>query len=379
MERKVMLGAAAVLIVAALVGAALWGSLTAGELGGDKDDKGTETVTVTDMFGRNVTVPNKVDRVVCLNAAALRFVVYIDATSKVVGVEDVEKKTGATDISGRSYRAAHPELADLPSVGPMFGGDRELIAAASPQVIFRTASQASDLDDLQKALGIPVVGLTSNVDLSTNILSFYRQLRLVGEVMDQKDRAEELIGSIEGIMKDLRERTSSMSNSEKPRVYIGGVSASGSHGIDFTSSKYPPFDFTGSINVVTPAMMNNKTVGQINMEVLPVLDPEIMFIDWGGYALIQQDYVKFKNTLDRVEAIRDGQTYGVLQYNWYATNWESLLANCYYVGKVLYPSAFSDIDPEQKADEIYTQWVGKAIYQQVVENSGGGFQQVSIK
>jgi len=95
-------------------------------------------------------------------------------------------------------------------------------------------------------------------------------------------------------------------------------------------------------------------------------------------ALCATDYDHYKSALDTVAAFQNDSIYGVLQYNWYATNWDSLLADCYWVGKILYPSAFADVNVEDKADEIYEMWVGEAIYDQVVLNCGGGFEQVSL-
>ncbi len=34
------------------------------------------------------------------------------------------------------------------------------------------------------------------------------------------------------------------------------------------------------------------------------------------------------------------------------------------MGKVLYPDRFKDVNPEKKADEIYTFLVGKPVYEQ---------------
>jgi hypothetical protein len=43
-----------------------------------------------------------------------------------------------------------------------------------------------------------------------------------------------------------------------------------------------------------------------------------------------------------------------------------LLADAYAIGKILYPAAFSDIDPERKCDEIYTYLVGQPVYVQII-------------
>jgi len=374
MKKGTLLAVASVIVVAVVLLAAF-----AATRGTDDDgDDEPATIYITDMFGRNVTVPNTVERIVCVNAAALRFICYMNGADRVVGVEEHEHGSTPADLGGRTYRIANPEFSELPIIGPIHGGDRELIAAVTPQVIFKCASQASDCDDLQSSLGIPVIGLNMNVDLASKYNLFKQQLRLIGVVLDEDDRAEELIDNIEVIKADLNARTANISASERPSAYVGGVSYSGSHGIDWTAAVYPPFDMTNSNNVIDLSMTMNKSVGQISIEMLPELNPDVLFIDWGGMALCATDYDHYKSALDTVAAFQNDSIYGVLQYNWYATNWDSLLADCYWVGKILYPSAFADVNVEDKADEIYEMWVGEAIYDQVVLNCGGGFEQVSL-
>ena len=49
----------------------------------------------------------------------------------------------------------------------------------------------------------------------------------------------------------------------------------------------------------------------------------------------------------------------------------STLANAYYIGKILYPDRFNDIDPVQKADEIYTFLVGKPVFKDMDDSFNG--------
>ncbi len=60
-------------------------------------------------------------------------------------------------------------------------------------------------------------------------------------------------------------------------------------------------------------------------------------------------------------------------------NFETTLANAYYIGKILYPEAFSDIDPAAKADEIYTFVDGSPVYEKLKANRQGlSYQKLEI-
>ena len=73
-------------------------------------------VATEDMLGRKVMVPEKVEKIVGLRAGALRLLVYMDAIDLIAGIEEIERR------SYRPYLLAHPELKELPIIGPSMGG-----------------------------------------------------------------------------------------------------------------------------------------------------------------------------------------------------------------------------------------------------------------
>ncbi|MDW5563156.1 MAG: ABC transporter substrate-binding protein [Methanomassiliicoccus sp.] len=369
----------AVAIVAVLIVAGLYAVMSAGSSkdGGDKDEQGT--ITVTDMFGRSVEVPKNVKTVVTAGTSALRFVSYLNGSARVIGVEDFEKNTSAAAVGGRTYSIAHPEYASLPSVGPQFGGDAELMARLNPEVIIYSpkTQQGSDCDALQKNLGIPVVGLITSVDLTTNINKFYAQLDLVGEVLGTQPRATELKEYVDSVIGDLKSRVASISEADRPTVYVGGLSYGSNHGLDWTTTNYVPFVYLNATNIITTSLLSTGT-GQINVEEIWAKNPDYVFVDLAGLSLAKQQYAQYKTSLDEINAFKDGHVYGVLQTNWYASNWDTVLASCYFVGKVLYPDQFADVNIGEKANEIYTEMLGSAIYDQVVQNTGGTFGPISL-
>ncbi len=322
-------------------------------------------VPVTDMLGRKVLVPGKVNRVIGLRAGALRLLVYMDATDMIAGVEQNEKQ-------GRTpYTIAHPELKLLPSVGPSMGGDAELIVKQKPDVIFITYTTAEDADAMQKKTGIPVIALECpEFGKATDTL--FEAFKLIGKILNKKERADTLIAYIRNSLAELNQRTSVTPDTEKPLVYIGGVPYSGAHGIISTQPYYPPFMFVNALNAasgIDQRLISHVKGTYIDIEQLIQWNPDILFIDESGLAIVKQDLAGAKVLYSGLKAIQHDNVYTLLPYNNYATNYEMVLANAWFTGKILYPGQFQDIHTETKTDEIFKMFVGKEIFGELKPSS----------
>jgi iron complex transport system substrate-binding protein len=327
-------------------------------------EQNPETQQIIDMAGRNVAVPTEINSIVAVCSGCLRVLTYMDAADLVCAVEELEG-----DPSGRPYAMAHPEYASLPVIGPAHGGDAELIATQNPDVIFASDAKNPDFDALQEQTGIPVVCIVyGGLDTEDEIQTFYDGLTLVGQVLHKEARATAVINYVSGLIDDLESRTSSIAESEKLSVYVGGLSASGKHGITSTNAYYAPFTLTNSKNVITDEMVQGSTaVVSIDAEVIPSLNPDVIFIDHNGLSLCQEDVANHADVYGSLDAIHNNCTYGVMGYNWYHLNYGVVLTDAYYIGSVLYPDQFSDIDPVAKADEIYSFLVGAPCYDGLAE------------
>ncbi|MBS3781283.1 MAG: iron ABC transporter substrate-binding protein [Candidatus Thermoplasmatota archaeon] len=313
------------------------------------------------MLGREVEVPKDVDEVIGIEAGALRLLVYMHATDKIVGVEDFEKRDG-----NRPYIMAHPDLQEKPSIGPIHGGDSELIAEQQPDVIFWTYTTAGDADDLQEKTGIPVIGLNYG-DLDDHRDTFFSAINLMGEVLKKESRAFELKDFFTDTIDDLNQRTQDIPNEEKPSCYIGGIGHRGAHGIKSTEPDYSPFEFVNADNVAGEL---NQDHAMVDPEKIIEWNPDILFIDKGGYELVKED-LSNNSKYSSIDAIQEDRVYGVLPYNYYTTNYGTVLANSYYIGKILYEARFDDIGIEEKVDEIYKKLLGEGVYQEMNETFGG--------
>ena len=323
---------------------------------------------VTDLAGRTVEVPKKIDRIVCAGPGALRLIVYLNATRNVVGVEDAEKRWGA---SGRPYAMTHRELKDLPSIGPGGPGKlphTEALIGLNPDILFMTNVGIRIADNIQSKTNVPVVVLSYG-KLGTFGKPLFKSLELAGNVLGEKQRAKEVVSFIKEIQEDLKRRTENIPDKVKPTVYIGGIGHRGAHGIESTEVKFPPFTYINAKNVVDEL----GKIGHhfIDKEKLMQWDPDIIFIDEGGFRIIWQDYKKNKEFYYSFKAFRKNDIYGIMPFNFYTTNVGTALADAYYIGKVLYTDNFKDVEPEKKADEIYKFLVGRPVYNEMKKDFGG--------
>lgn len=388
-----------ILILALIASSGCTGESGPGEKAGDNapaEAAGTTTgtskltesagITITDGLGRNVSIPDDVKSVVCSGAGCLRYLVYLQAQDLVVGVDSMEKQENS--IEGRPYALANPQLKDYPLIGEARGkDDPEKIINVNPQVILKTsmigqssAPTAAEADTLQSKTGIPVVSMPyGSLSSEEGKAEMYGSLRTMGEVVGKQERAEEIIAYIEATMKDLENRTADIPESERKTVYVGGVSIAGAHGIISTEPAYAPFLWVNANNVAAGMGAEHADIAK---EALVDWDPDYIFIDVGTLQLGNEGAIgELKNdeSLQGLSAVKNGNVYGVIPYNFYSTNYESVLANAYYVGKVLYPDRFEDIDPEAKANEIYTFFLGKPVFSDLNgQYNDTGFKQIPL-
>lgn len=333
------------------------------------------TRTVTDALDRQVTIPAKVERVICSGSGCLRFLVYLQAQNLVVAVDDIE--TRSSQVDARPYALANPAFRTLPVFGRFRGDDdpeRILALAVQPQVILKVNPEMGmDPVELERKTGIPVVVARCG-DLGLKRQEFYAALRTFAQVVNRRDRPEAVIRFFDEHIADLGERVAGLPESARPGVYVGGVAFKGPQGFQSTEPGYPPFLFLSARNV---AAQGTVTPGQTIVAKEKILEwnPDVLFLDLStlqlGEAAGGLHELRTDSAYQTLDAVRQGRVYGLLPYNWYWQNYGSILADAYYAGTVLYPGRFQDVNPAAKADAIYRFLVGKPVFAEMNSSFGG--------
>lgn len=323
-----------------------------------------ETRVIVDSMDRSVEIPADVQRIVCVGVGALRYTCYVGGADRVVGVEDYETKPGMS----RLYNYVNfDRFQDLPVTGTNGEPFVEEIINVEPQVIVMSAYAKQDPDELSQKTGTPVVvvpGSDTTLDEKA-----YTTIRILGELYQLEDRAAALTEYLQQIQQDLDQRTSSIPDDQKPSCYVGGVSFKGHHGFEGTEAYYGPFELIHANNL---ANTTNQT-GAFNIDVEQVLawDPEFIFLDFNGMKLINEDYEAHPDFYQALTAVQEGKVYSQISFRSSASNLETALADAYYAACIMFPQQFQDIDPVEKAGEIFTMLLGSNPYDDL---KGAGYE-----
>ncbi|MBP2134395.1 iron complex transport system substrate-binding protein [Methanomicrobium sp. W14] len=345
------------------------------------------SVSINDSYGREVIIPSELDTIVCSSGGTCtRYITYLDSSDKIIGIESGEDETETS----RPYTLVNPRFSDLPVISTRGDGTNlEQVMLLNPQVIFMAGNSVmnesgqttSSADIMQQKTNIPVVAFSpGSFRDDEGLEEMFSGLRVLGEALSKEDRAEELISYIKSCKDDLQERTANLSESERKTAYIGGLSFGGAHGLMSTSSQYVPLSWC---NVENIANITDMYSTEFSKESLLYADPDYIFIDAGTLG-VEDEIGGFQDiksaAFSDMKAVQNGDVYATLPYNYRATNYATVIADAYFIGKTVYPERFSDVDPEEKANEIFTEFVGEPVFDRLnTICNNQGFEKVSLK
>lgn len=311
---------------------------------------------VTDQLGRQVTLPDRVDRVVVLQHQTLNILVQLDATNTLVGILGNWKQQ-----LGDGYSRLAPELTRLPTLGDLTHVDVEKLVALHPQVVFVTNYAPQKMIDQIQKLGIAVIAISLradnqqqnrlNPDLADEEQAYSEGLkegvRLIGEVVNHQQQAETLIKATFNQRQQTGNRLQAIPASQRIRVYMANPDLT-----TYGSGKYTGLMMAhaGALNVAAAAVKGYK---QVSMEQILAWDPQVIFVQDRYPQVI--DEINQQPAWQAVDAVKHHRVYLMPEY---AKAWgypmpEALALGELWMAKKLYPEKFQDVDMQKKADTWY--------------------------
>jgi len=317
--------------------------------------------TVTDQLNRTVTVPDEVNRIVVLQHQTLDILVELGAADKIVGVVDKWQSL----IPGLDKYA--PRLADLPKPGGLSTVNVEEVLRLKPDVVFVTNyAPAAMIDQLAQA-GLPVVAISLskgegveapklNPTFADDDYAYSEGLkigvRLIGDIVGKRDRADQLIDYAFGQRKLVEDRVAGIPDAERVRLYMANPDMN-----TYGSGKYTGVIMkrSGGINVAEGVRGATK----VSMEDVLAWNPQVIFVQ-DRYAPVV-DEIKEGAAWQPIDAVKDGRIYLTPEYvkPWGYPLPEALALGELWMAKKLYPDRFADVDMQEKVDAYYTQFYGQ--------------------
>ena len=104
----------------------------------------------------------------------------------------------------------------------------------------------------------------------------------------------------------------------------------------------------------------------------------MIFFDVGSMNMVNDDYKADPAYFNSLKAVTDGKLYQWPNSTWHYSNVEIPLVTLYYVGGMLYPEQFKDVDFESKASEIFDTFLGEPDYLNTLKEAGAGYGPVTL-
>jgi iron complex transport system substrate-binding protein len=287
-----------------------------------------------------VTISKPVERIVVLSdgehAEALRI---LDAMDKVVGVSD--------DLVEWEYaKVFFPEFQDVPNIGH-YCEDYEAILSVNPDAaITYTWHNYPGMEEHLPG----VTGLRFNFYVGQTM---FDEMRRLGYVLDNREEAQEYIDFVEGYENIVKEKVETLSEDEKPKVYIEGKRAWGT----YNKMGGPAYQLriAGCRNIAENLAGNRVGKFQIDPEYVIEQNPDIIIkkLGWssaGGYGADDPSLLKdaiaeimSRPELAHVKAVQNEKVYVLTNdINYHP----SMIVSIAYFAKWFHPDLFKDLDPQ---------------------------------
>ncbi|TCD47213.1 ABC transporter substrate-binding protein [Chlorobium sp. N1] len=295
--------------------------------------------TVTDMAGRTLPVPDRIERV------------YVNRPGSVL------MYAMAPDLLvNRPFRHSPAEqefLLDSYNGLPYVDGSAEEIIRLHPDVIVSVfsinAASIEAADKLSAKTGVPVFMLPMAVE------DYPRVFRLLGELLDRREQAERMTGFVRQWLNPLMARAKAIPDSLRKRVYY----AEGDRGLhtDPSGSFHSrAIADAGGVNVADVKVMPGVGLSPVSMEQVLRWDPDVVLVWTGmGGKMTTMEHIGSDPLWSRARAVRDGHLYQIpfLPFGWFdRPPGVNRILGTIWAAEMLYPDRFA-IDLDKATGEFF--------------------------
>lgn len=320
--------------------------------GGAKEEAVKETETqsteFTDSLGRSHTFDGEIERI-APSGSLSQMVLYSLVPEKLVGL--------SSDLSDNELLYLDEKMADLPLFGTFYGKkanlNKEALVYASPDVVIDAGDIkdgiAEDLDNLEKEIGIPVVFIECFL---TNTADAYRKL---GSLVGNEERAEILASYSQKAIDKADEARQMIEN---PVSVYYSSSPDGLNGIPTGNFHAEVIELVGGENVIPANFSSGSNI--VSLEQILIWNPDvILLVDENAYRTVTTD-----SSWASLDAVKNNRVYLIPQSPYsFIDNPPAInrIIGIYWLGSVLYPDLYSEIDLEEEVRTFYDLFYGYSL------------------
>jgi iron complex transport system substrate-binding protein len=301
------------------------------------------TKTVVDMGGNEVTVPKNVNRIV--------ITCYGGATHEIAALGGAEKIVG------------QPSMLRFPTLVRMYPGFKKTVDPGSfnnvnieeilnlkPDVVIASLTAEQGNRKIVEA-GIPVIRVYTG--RANDPSDSKREFLMIGELLNSKRQAEELVEFWDRQLQIIEERTADIPQGMRKRVYYLLGSLTHTNGSAWWGETL--ITSAGGINVAHEI----GKLRDITVEQLLGWNPDVMILSSNEGKFVPVEEVMNNGQLQGVRAVTDGAVYlcPVGTFWWDRPAPEAILGIT-WLAQTLYPERLGDIDLEKLSQDFYHRFYG---------------------
>lgn len=306
------------------------------------DNAAAETKIFTDSLGREVEVPVEIERYAVTGSLAQIVCFSLDPDEMVAL---------ASDWSVEAALYIDEDYYNLPVLGQLYGGsgdlNREELVKADPQVIIDVGETKTDLEDdlegIEEQTGIPTVHISMNTETTGDAY------RMLGDLLDMEDEAEELASYCEDKYSEIEDIMDQVGDDRKTVLYCLGDL--GCNVICKDSYHSEVIDLLADNLAIVDTPSSKGTGNEVDFEQILKWNPEVIFFaPQSIYSIVEED-----SLWQELDAIQNGNYYEVPYgpYNWmgFPPSVQRYLGMM-WMAKILYPE-YATYDLEEEVIQYY--------------------------
>lgn len=347
-----------------------------------------ETRTITDMRGKQVTIPANPQRVITLDDG------FCEGIMTALGVQDAVLAVGShcavkifkytyPTTEGEEYAYIdgmnpvgylNPRLRDVPQMATYGKATNyEELARLQPDLVFMRVGSCYSRGDKEilgrqmrmvEAMGIPLVVLNGPPTYcNPTIEHISEEIRIVGEVFGKEQQAVELANYLESIVNMVRERTAKVEDKDRPSVLLFGLSpkARGEGGAGTVQGKDTIESyFLENIIKARNAFDGTGSFSVINAEHVFAMDPDVIILPtaWGYHPPKELYTAPYYAKLASLSAVKNRR---VVALPWTPCNCAKRIEypiEIMVMAKAAHPELFKDISIHEWVLDFYKKVYG---------------------